>query len=147
MKNIFFLFCIVLLSCNQQPTSTINNKDSIIEKNDWALLHFNKADSVNPILIPGQNNFIDPITHQTIFWEAKDVFNPAIVVRNDTLFMLYRAQDKVGKPDGTSRIGLAESVDCIHFTKYAQPVLFPDNDAYKKYEWQGGCEDPRVVED
>jgi len=147
MKNIFFLFCTILFSCNQQPTSTINNKDSIIEKNDWALLHFNKADSANPILIPGQNNFIDPIIHQTIFWEAKDVFNPAIVVRNDTLFMLYRAQDKVGKPDGTSRIGLAESVDGIHFTKYAQPVLFPDKDAYKKYEWQGGCEDPRVVED
>jgi predicted GH43/DUF377 family glycosyl hydrolase len=27
------------------------------------------------------------------------------------------------------------------------PVLYPDNDAYKKYEWEGGCEDPRIVED
>ena len=29
----------------------------------------------------------------------------------------------------------------------ANPVLFPENDAQKKYEWQGGCEDPRIVED
>lgn len=61
--------------------------------------------------------------------------------------MLYRAQDKIGKPAGTSRIGLAWSVDGMHFTRYASPVLYPDNDAYKIYEWEGGCEDPRVVED
>jgi predicted GH43/DUF377 family glycosyl hydrolase len=28
-----------------------------------------------------------------------------------------------------------------------KPVLYPDNDAFKKYEWEGGCEDPRLVED
>lgn len=61
--------------------------------------------------------------------------------------MLYRAQDKIGKPGGTSRIGLAESEDGYHFTRSPGPVLFPDNDAYKKYEWEGGCEDPRIVED
>jgi predicted GH43/DUF377 family glycosyl hydrolase len=27
------------------------------------------------------------------------------------------------------------------------PVLYPDNDEQKKYEWEGGCEDPRIVED
>src|SRR5262249_12097773 len=26
-------------------------------------------------------------------------------------------------------------------------VLYPDNDEEKKYEWEGGCEDPRIVED
>ena len=61
--------------------------------------------------------------------------------------MLYRAQDKIGVPGGTSRIGLAVSTDGIHFTRQPTPVLFPAEDAYKKYEWQGGCEDPRVVED
>jgi len=120
---------------------------SFAQKNNWALLNFVKTDSVNPILTPGKNNFIDPVTQQKIYWEEKDVFNPAMVVKDGKFFMLYRAQDKVGKPDGTSRIGLAESLDGIHFTKHTQPVLFPDNDAYKKYEWQGGCEDPRVVED
>jgi predicted GH43/DUF377 family glycosyl hydrolase len=61
--------------------------------------------------------------------------------------MLYRAQDKIGKPAGTSRIGLANSNDAMHFTRIQKPVLYPDNDALKKYEWEGGCEDPRVVKD
>ena len=60
--------------------------------------------------------------------------------------MLYRAEDTVGKYAGTSRIGLAESTDGFHFTRNSLPVLYPDNDAFKKYEWEGGCEDPRVVE-
>eukprot|EP01037_Dinobryon_pediforme_P007415 gene7415-7479_t len=61
--------------------------------------------------------------------------------------MLYRAQDKTGKPFGTSRIGLAESTDAIHFKTLPAPVFYPKPDKYKKYEWQGGCEDPRVVQD
>lgn len=61
--------------------------------------------------------------------------------------MLYRAEDTVGKYHGTSRIGLAVSEDGLHFKTMLQPVLFPDNDEYKKYEWEGGCEDPRIVED
>jgi len=27
-----------------------------------------------------------------------------------------------------------------------EPVLYPDNDSLKRYEWEGGIEDPRVVE-
>jgi predicted GH43/DUF377 family glycosyl hydrolase len=61
--------------------------------------------------------------------------------------MLYRAQDSIGKSGGTSRIGLATSTDGFHFTRTTLPVLYPSNDAQKKYEWEGGCEDPRVVED
>jgi predicted GH43/DUF377 family glycosyl hydrolase len=38
-------------------------------------------------------------------------------------------------------------MDGYHFTRRASPVLYPANDAEKKYEWEGGCEDPRVVED
>ena len=114
---------------------------------DWALLPFTKVDSVNPVLTPGKNSFMDPIWHKKIDWEAKDVFNPAIVVRHDTVFMLYRAEDSIGKPAGTSRIGLAYSTDGYHFTRYPSPVLYPENDTCKKYEWEGGCEDPRVVQD
>ena len=71
----------------------------------------------------------------------------AAVVRNDTVFLLYRAEDKIGKFAGTSRIGLAWSTDGLHFTRFPLPVLYPDNDSLKKYEWEGGCEDPRIVED
>jgi predicted GH43/DUF377 family glycosyl hydrolase len=114
---------------------------------DWALLPFIKIDSVNPVLKPGIGSFTDPILEKKVLWEEKDVFNPAIVNRNGKVYMLYRAQDKTGKPAGTSRIGLAVSDDALHFTRMLKPVLYPDNDVYKKLEWEGGCEDPRVVED
>lgn len=139
----FFAATLIFSACNNS-TVQINTKDTT---NSWAMLDFIKVDSVNPVLIPGSNQFVDPITQQTIKWEEKDVFNPAIVVRHDTLFMLYRAQDKVGLPGGTSRIGLATSVDGLHLKKMNNPVFFPDNDSLKKYEWQGGVEDPRIVED
>lgn len=111
------------------------------------MLPFIKVDSANPVLVPGSNTFFDPMWKKQIAWENKDVFNPAIVVRNDTVFMLYRAEDTIGKYAGTSRIGLAYSTDALHFTKLKAPVFYPENDAYKKYEWEGGCEDPRIVED
>ncbi len=148
-----FVFAIIfgLFSCEPpSPQKEITRADSTnvttSDSNNWALLPFVKADSANPILQPGNRTFLDPVTAQTIGWEAKNVFNPAVVVRNDTVFMLYRAQDSI-KPSGTSRIGLAWSIDGIHFTRYATPVLYPQNDAFKKWEWQGGCEDPRLVQD
>lgn len=141
----FTTIIIALSSCNQlQQRKAATTIDSTTT---WAMLSFEKADSVNPVLSPGKNRFMDPILTMQIAWEEKDVFNPAIVVRDGKIYMLYRAQDMTGLPGGTSRIGLAESTDGFHFTRTAQPVFYPDNDAYKKYEWQGGCEDPRVVED
>lgn len=120
---------------------------AVLKDPSWALLPFTKADKVNPVLTPGKGVFTDPIRRQSVAWEEKDVFNPAVVVRGDKLYLLYRAQDKAGHPAGTSRIGLAESTDGFHFTRLPAPVLYPDNDNQKKYEWEGGCEDPRVVED
>jgi beta-1,2-mannosidase len=113
----------------------------------WALLPFTKVDTVNPVLTPGPGRFTDPIRHQSVGWEEKDVFNPAVAVKDGMLYLLYRAQDRVGHPAGTSRIGLAVSKDGFHFTRSASPVLYPDEDTEKKLEWEGGCEDPRMVED
>jgi predicted GH43/DUF377 family glycosyl hydrolase len=79
-------------------------------------------------------------------WEEKDVFNPAAVVRNGKVYMIYRAEDTIGKFAGTSRLGLAVSPDGVQFTRRPTPVFYPDNDAMKPYEWEGGCEDPRIVE-
>ncbi|WPU94881.1 glycoside hydrolase family 130 protein [Mucilaginibacter sabulilitoris] len=131
-----------------QKNVAANNADSIKNAaNNWAILPFTKIDSVNPILGPGRGKFIDPILKTQVMWEAKDVFNPAIVNRAGKIWMLYRAQDTIGKPGGTSRIGLAVSTDALHFVRKPTPVLYPDKDDFKKLEWQGGCEDPRVVED
>ncbi len=131
----------VMVACKQTP------KDALEDAQSWAMLSFVKADSVNPVLNPGNQTFLEPIWQKQVAWEEKDVFNPAIVVKDGKVYMLYRAQDKIGLPGGTSRIGLAESNDGLHFTRFPEPVLFPDKDAYQQYEWQGGCEDPRIVED
>jgi predicted GH43/DUF377 family glycosyl hydrolase/lysophospholipase L1-like esterase len=46
----------------------------------------------------------------------------------------------------TSRLGLAESDDGIHFTRHPDPVFYPARDNQKAREWPGGVEDPRIVE-
>jgi predicted GH43/DUF377 family glycosyl hydrolase len=46
----------------------------------------------------------------------------------------------------TSRLGLAESDDGIHFTRMPEPVFYPADDSQKAREWPGGVEDPRIVE-
>jgi len=153
----FLLFCVIAAistewSCGsnagQTESAGVTRKDSVIaDTTGWALVPFVKVDSANPVLQPGVGVFMDPIRRKRVAWEEKDVFNPAIVVRDGKIYMLYRAQDKIGMPGGTSRIGLAVSEDGLHFAREPAPVLFPDNDACKKYEWEGGCEDPRIVED
>jgi beta-1,2-mannosidase len=112
----------------------------------WSLLPFVKVDSVNPVLEPGENTFRCPILKRDVQWDKKDVFNPAAVVRNNKVHLIFRAEDTIGKFAGTSRLGLAVSDDGLHFTKLKEPVFFPDNDSLKLYEWEGGVEDPRIVE-
>jgi len=93
--------------------------------------------------------FDDPITKAPVHWEALHTFNPAAVVRDDKVYVLYRAEDDSGTMQigmHTSRLGLAESDDGIHFTRHAEPVFYPANDDQKDREWPGGVEDPRIVE-
>jgi len=112
----------------------------------WMFGPFTKVDSINPCLGPlATSHFRCPVRGREVCWEAKDVFNPAAVVRGGKVYLLYRAQDSTGKPNGTSRIGLAWSSDGVKFTRSASPVLYPDNDSMRRYEWEGGCEDPRIV--
>jgi predicted GH43/DUF377 family glycosyl hydrolase len=134
-------------TASEQAGAAAEKEAVVSDSTSWALLPFIKVDSVNPVLQPGVGVFTDPIRKKKVAWEEKDVFNPAIVVKGDSIYMLYRAQDKIGLPGGTSRIGLAASADGFHFTRSPEPVLYPGEDAYKKYEWEGGCEDPRIVGD
>lgn len=113
----------------------------------WMLGPFRKAAEANPCLIPHENSsFFCPVRQERVAWESKDVFNPAAIVRDDKVWLLYRAEDSVGKYAGTSRIGLAVSEDGLHFSTFPEPVLFPANDDFYSVEWEGGCEDPRIVE-
>ena len=112
----------------------------------WGLGPFVRQDRVNPILAPRADTIFRCPLRGDVAWEAKDVFNPAAVVRDGKVWLVYRAEDTVGRFAGTSRLGLAWSSDGLRFTRLAQPVLFPDADAHQVHEWEGGCEDPRLVE-
>jgi len=103
----------------------------------------------NPILRRDSGfTFTDPITKRIVRWQKADVFNPAAIVKDNKVYLLYRAEDNPAAGIGgrTSRIGIAESADGIHFKKFPKPVLYPGNDRFMKYDYPGGCEDPRIVE-
>lgn len=114
----------------------------------WGIGPFHRPAEAKPVLEPRDTLFADPMTGKDVAWEKDHVFNPAAVVRNGRIYLLYRAEDDSGTGIGhhTSRVGLAESRDGVNFTRRPTPVLYPDNDDQKKYDWPGGCEDPRVVE-
>ena len=133
--SVIFIAAISLLvfnACNDESSRDTQTAD-ISEKTNWVLAPFAKIDSLNPILEKGVGMFNCPILQKTIKWENKDVFNPAIIGRDGKIYMLYRAEDTIGKYAGTSRIGLATSVDGLHFTRNAEPVLDPSNDDQKKF--------------
>ena len=160
LKFLMLLSCpIILLGCQNEATL----KESLPQKKqDWAFTNFVKVDSLNPILTPSNElNFIDPLTNKSVRWEERNVLNPTAVVKDGKVFLMYRAQDSLG----TSRIGMAVSEDGLHFNKMKSPVLFPDKDIMKIFEWNykkdsaiaanpndciscyfDGIEDPRIVE-
>jgi beta-1,2-mannosidase len=113
----------------------------------WGIGPFARELNGDPILTPrADTRFTCPVSGRTVAWEEKDVFNPAALVKDGLVYLIYRAEDTVGRFAGTSRIGLATSRDGLHFERRPQPILYPDKDAFQRYEWEGGCEDPRVVE-
>ena len=116
----------------------------------WVIGPFTRPANGNPVIAPRPaSTFIDPILKKPVHWEALHTFNPAAIVRNGKVFVLYRAEDDSGAMrigGHTSRLGLAESSDGIHFTRRATPVFYPAEDGQKAREWPGGVEDPRLVE-
>ena len=123
---------------------------AVAQQRDWMFGPFQKPRSVNPVITPNAAaTFTSPMDGRVVRWEEMATFNPAAVVRHDTLFLLYRAEDKSGEMrigHHTSRIGLAHSSDGLRFTRRSAPVLFPDKDNQTSNEWPGGVEDPRIVE-
>ena len=115
---------------------------------EWDLQNFYKPDE-NPVLEADSTfTFTCPVINEPVKWQKADVFNPAAIVKNNKVYLLYRCEDNPEAYLGgrTSRIGLAYSEDGIHFTKYPTPVLYPDSGDYLQYDYPGGCEDPRIVE-
>jgi beta-1,2-mannosidase len=132
---LFFLpFCTSAQSANTLPS--------------WAFGGFVRPQNINPIISPDNTAvFMDPMSGKENHWESDNTFNPAATIKDGKVIVLYRAEDNSGNGIGfhTSRIGFAESNDGLYFGRKNVPVLFPANDSQKKYEWPGGCEDPRVA--
>lgn len=114
----------------------------------WAIGPFTRPADKNPIINVDTIGFLDPMSQSWIKWKESDVFNPAAVLRNGKICILYRAEDNsaMGIGKRTSRIGLAESKNGLDIVAMpSKPVMYPAEDSQKEFEWPGGCEDPRVA--
>lgn len=100
---------------------------------------------------PTSNPVLKPITRHS--WEAFATFNPAAIVLDGRIHLLYRAQGY----DGLSVLGYAVSTDGIHIDeRHSEPVFVPSQAGHGKYGDKGytnvsgggtgGCEDPRLIE-
>jgi predicted GH43/DUF377 family glycosyl hydrolase len=82
--------------------------------------------AANPVLVPAQAP-----------GNVSNVYNPAAVVRDGEVWLLYRAHG----PDLVSSLWLAHSPDGRSFECLPEPVFWPE-EPYESH----GCEDPRVTE-
>lgn len=144
---------LLLFACKTNNNSSENqsNKNTTSSKSlpNWALGDFIRPKGKNPLLKPDSSAvFFCPMTKRNVKWSESDVFNPAAIVKDDKIYILYRSEDNSAQGIGTrtSRIGLAESLDGVTIDKKSvAPVLYPAQDNMKAFEWPGGCEDPRVA--
>lgn len=94
----------------------------------WTWGPFEKPENINPIITPESNStFFCPMRKKEIAWEEMATFNPAAIVQDDKIHVLYRAEDKTGemKIGGhTSRIGMAISEDGMNYTRKSEPILY-----------------------
>jgi predicted GH43/DUF377 family glycosyl hydrolase len=93
-----------------------------------------KRYSGNPILT----------SREGIDWESRATFNPAAVLINDEIHIIYRAMSL----SNTSVFGYAKSLDGFTITERdLEPIYLPreDFELKKKENGFGGCEDPRIT--
>jgi len=138
-KSIYLLAILAVTGC----TSEVEQAEETVA----AFLDLQKPEE-NPILSADSSyTFLCPVKNELVQWQKADVFNPAAIVKDNKIHMLFRAEDDPGAILGgrTSRIGLATSEDGLHFDIFPTPVLYPDSGEFLQYDYPGGCEDPRVV--
>lgn len=152
MKKTIYLMLLLGVVCACKPkvkadSATPDNPGTNVLP-EWAMGGFVRPQGVNPVITPDSTNLFDcPMRTEKVGWEESDTFNPAATVKDGKICVLYRAEDNSATGIGkrTSRIGLAESADGLHMVRRKTPVMFPDDDNVKEFEWPGGCEDPRVT--
>ncbi len=138
-KTFLYLAILFVASCKPAPSTNLEAGGEF--------LNFIKP-AENPILGADSSYvFFCPVQNRVVQWQKADVFNPAAVVKDGKIHVLFRAEDNPDARLGgrTSRIGLATSEDGIQFDIHPTPVLYPDSGEFLQYDYPGGCEDPRVV--
>ncbi len=140
------LLCVVPVAAQQAPAPPSPPSAEA----DWMLGPFDRPDGINPLFTPDTTSTFDcPLRERPVRWESMATFNPAAAVQGDSVYVLYRAEDRTGRMEiggHTSRLGLAASADGLHFTRRPEPVFYPKRDDQQEHEWPGGVEDPRLVE-
>jgi predicted GH43/DUF377 family glycosyl hydrolase len=109
----------------------------------WGLGPFVRCPE-NPLIEPrSDSTFFCPILKTNVAWEAKNIVGAAAAVKDGKVYWLYRTEPLNCH---NSRVGLAIGEDGIHFQRSLTPVIYPDEDEFKQYEWPGGTEDGRIVQ-
>ena len=130
--------------------SVMNHAQSNEARQAWMLGPFTRPENAQPVITARPESvFTDPILGKPVHWEALHTFNPAAIVRDGKIYVLYRAEDDSGTMQigmHASRLGLAVSEDGVHFQRESTPVFYPAKDSEQAREWPGGTEDPRIVE-
>lgn len=134
----------------QTKTLTKENTEVSATEKSWMIGPFERPENAQPIIQRDTTaTFNDPMSGEEVLWQSMAAFNPAVIVKDGKINVLYRAeQDRHTDTIGghTSRIGLATSEDGYNYERAEEPIFYPDNDDQKEFEWTGGTEDPRIVE-
>ena len=129
--------------------STASSALAVTPLPEWAIGPFTRPADVNPVIKPDREAMFDcPMRKASVRWEALHTFNPAAAIHEGKVFLLYRAEDDSGAMEigmHTSRLGLGTSDDGLTFARQPIPSFFPTDDQQKDNEWDGGCEDPRLI--
>ena len=109
-----------------EPSMVILPRKQNHEK--WGIGNFVKHPT--PLIEPNPKyTFHCPILDKKVKWQAQNVYNPAAIVKEDKVYLLFRADDKTNHKywPRTCRAGLAWSEDGINFNIHPEPVIFPDS--------------------
>ena len=135
-------FVVLIFACLQSSAQEMEKS--------WMLGPFLRPENAQPIIQKNlESSFIDPISGDKVYWESMAAFNPAAIVKENKIHVLYRAEEHLGEKEiggHTSRIGLATSKDGLHYSTEKEPIFYPKKDNQQRNEWPGGTEDPRIVE-
>src|ERR1019366_5666699 len=64
----------------------------------WQIGPFVRPPGAAPVITPNKDSvFRNPVDGKMVHWEALHTFNPAAIVRNGKIYVIYRAEDDTGE--------------------------------------------------